>query len=543
MLVCYDIEVEMYSDVIQCICCHICEETDTNIIVKKQLDFLDLPSFMNMLASIPATVVLVAHNGYGYDHLFILEHLCNAKEIFSDFTDLRLLEVEWGKARLLFRDTKAYISGPLAKIAQDMLGDKKMDCDLATASIADLLPYCRHDAFLVVRIMQYVQEHLLKPFDLCAQPSVYYGQADIAYRIVMAQVDTFTHTLDDTLHSTLSQSYYGGRVYSPIYGKHVKGHFCCIDIRSMYPASLCRRYPCGEITWSQSEVPSRLGIYFVEARKAQPDCIKMTKAIVPVRIGDQLVFASHGAVAGWYCTPDIAAMRLDGWNVVVYYGAVWNETTDILRTKYERLYNERKQYPKSHPKNHSLKIVLNSSYGKFCQIESSNVSRPKFVGWFCLAYTRLQLFHLMALSGQYPVLYGDTDSIFVSSKVLPLNPDICKNELSVSDSQITVDVESFHNSLLVLGKKTYALTNELKIRAKGVPNATYEQMKGALETPQTVKFVSKGSSAIKQTTRGNIVVSAHNLVDKKRRLTVNIPKYAYKCNNCSMFHTVTINCV
>lgn len=541
-IVCYDIEVEVYTDLIQCICAYTCIESLDVISIQDKRHFLELGQFMHYLASLSGDVVLFAHNGYGFDHIFLLEYITNCKDVFADFTDLRLLEIDWGKARLIFRDTRAFIQGKLAKIAEEMLGDKKIDLDLKIDHpIETLIEYCYKDVELVVKIVQYVQTHLLKAHNLLSQPSLYYGQADIAFRIVMRGVDVFTHTLDNTLHDLMSQCYYGGRVYSPIYGKHLKIDICCIDIRSMYPASLCRLYPCGDIFFSRDEIAGRLGIFYLTARRGKPSCVKMTKAIVPIRDKRGMYFVSHGLIKGFYCSPDIAAMRLDGWDVTIEWGIVWNDVTDILRTKYEGLYEERKQYPKSHAKNQSLKIVLNSSYGKFCQIESAHDSRPKFVGWFCLAYSRLQLFHLMALTKDQPVLYGDTDSVFVSSKILPIPDCVNVNHLSVTDDTITADVESFHKEIIVLGKKTYGLVDECKVKAKGIPSCTIDHMIAALSAPVNVPYLAKGNECIKQTSRGTIVASAHNLVDKKRMLRVNIPKESYKCDDCKMFHTCEIN--
>lgn len=270
----------------------------------------------------------------------------------------------------------------------------------------------------------------------------------------------------------------------------------------------------------------------------------MTKAIVPVKHQDNLTFVSHGTVTGLYCSPDIKAMRLDGWNVEVKWGFVWSEKTDVLRAVYSRLYEERKSYNKDHPLNYCRKIIMNSSYSKFCQKQCSIDSRPKYIGWFCLAYSRLQLFHLMNLSKDKPVLYGDTDSIYVSASVLPLNETVCRNELSYNEDDISVDVEGCFDEMTVISKKTYGVINResnvVVVKAKGIPKAKYSDLVRSLYDYTSVNYLAKGHSAISNNA-GYLTINTGNLKDSKRLLKVHIPNDMYKCTECSLLHSMEIN--
>lgn len=530
LIVIYDIEVQLQTDTCRCVCFWLC---DMNYKILSKHHATSLPSFVEYLKKIDNDLILIAHNGHNYDHLFVLDYL----EARLSTPQIGLTRYKNGQYIWQFRDSYKYFTSSLAVIGRDIVNLEKIEIDLGTENDEEMIRYCHRDCEIVHRLLLWLNVNMIKHYNLPHHLMCYYSQADMAYDIVSRQLTQFVYTFIDGISDVLSASYYGGRVYSPIYGAEHREELCCIDIRSMYPASLCREYPCGETSFVTQFVPNRLGIYYIEASRSQVDCVKATKAILPIHLENSLAFVSSGEICGWYCQPDIEAMIKDNWSVNIRHGFVWAETTIELRSVYQSLYERRKQTPKGHALNHTLKIVLNSSYGKFCQKHGRLNSRPHYVGWFCLAYTRLQLYELMQLTGDQPVWYGDTDSIYVNKDVVSrLTPAMLTNQLSITNDAITVDVESYHSCIGVVARKVYYTDNVVK--CKGVRNATRAMLRESMSYPVKCKYLAKKSRVLKGHD-GVYRVDSHNLYDAKRTLRVVVPTYMYKCS-CGLFHSKTI---
>lgn len=528
----------MHTDVVECICFYICNAT--TLTCHKTGICYSIHSFIQTLLALDCDIVIVAHNGNNYDHLFILDYLGATIK----FTNLTLCHVSLGTHRLYFRDSFKYCTMSLKQIGIELVNCHKLDIDLHFTDPALRDQYCMRDVEIVYKLLRWLQINMINKFGLSMRLLDFASQADIAYTYVCNSISHFTLTFVDDLHMILKQCYYGGRVYSSIYGRYIWGSLCCIDVRSMYPASLCRPYPCGEITHVTKHVPNKLGIYFIIARRAPPSCIAKTKAIVPVHYKGSLIFVSEGEIEGWYCTPDIDCMIQSGWDVLYRDGFVWADTSVELREVYTSLYNERIKHSKGTAPNYTLKILLNSSYGKFCQKYGRISSRPHYIGWFCLAYTRLQLLHLMSLSKSHPVYYGDTDSIYLSSSILPIPETMAVNQLSVTSNTITVDVESYPISITVLARKVYVVETldggqiNTVVKCKGGRAVTASTLWRALRVPQRSPLLMKGSRFIKQQD-GQYMVDSHNLHDSTRMIRVVVPDYMYLCC-CGYYHSRAI---
>jgi hypothetical protein len=538
LMMAYDLEVELFSDTIICICAILCVVTCHNVLERQRFVFRTLDQFMQHLLTMDSDFYLIAHNGNHYDHAFIIQW-CNQHDIpiRGPKGHYLCLTAYLYKCQMFFRDSIDYFKGSLASLGT-WIGLPKLDMDLANPVPSAFIPYCMRDVEIVVKLISVGTTCFVQAFNLPYVLIYYFSIAHIAYLIQMKDIDVFQFTFVEQLHNILQTSYYGGRVYSCMYGMVKRGNLCCIDIRSQYPASLCRPYPCGTITRCKTRVPERLGIYFVEATRQWPGCITATKAIVPVRFRNTLGFVSHGKIRGWYCTPDIDAMIADNWFVIYLDGFVWSDTTTILRDRYVNLYALRKQTSKTDTMNQAYKLILNSSYGQFVHKYRAFDDRAKYIGWFCLAYTRCQLLTLMRLTKDQPVYYGDTDSIYCSTCSIP--PHYLRNELSINPFDITVDCESYHKALYVVARKVYCTQDIDKVRAKGMRQCTMQNIIDACRKPVILPYLSRGVCSL-TLWQDNWMVDAHNLSEKARTLTVRVPPYMFKCNVCSMYHSVTIN--
>ena len=131
-----------------------------------------------------------------------------------------------------------------------------------------------------------------------------------------------------------------------------------------------------------------------------------------------------------------------------------------------------------------IKRQMNSSYGKYLQLTASFYDRPSFIGVFLLSYSRAIFNSLMMICRDGPLLYSDTDSIFVNStNDKYVTQDMLQDELTVDVACPRVKIEGHHSSLLVVAKKVYCLSNPEVIKCKGFKNVTSQQLVEACRRP------------------------------------------------------------
>ena len=160
---------------------------------------------------------------------------------------------------------------------------------------------------------------------------------------------------------------------------------------------------------------------------------------------------------------------------------MWSGRCDKLGQLYNAWYDERKLYPKHSPISDLTKRQMNASYGKYLQLNTSHYDRPSFVGIFLLSYSRVILNRMMTVCSDGPLLYTDTDSIFVnSSNDKLITVDMLVDGLTVDLKVPRVKIEGHHDGLIVVAKKVYCLTNPIVIKSKGFPRVSYEQLIAAL---------------------------------------------------------------
>lgn len=551
----YDLEVKLHSDDVICACVII---LDTNYKETARWTFRTLFAFCAFVLTrlTKNDVVLIAHNGMNYDHKIVIHYLTDDMnvELMSNHDSFTLCCVTVGVNNLYFRDTYKYMGFSLQECGK-IVNLPKIDLDAGaiTEYTEEVAKYCMRDVEVCVEILHFFNNYQLPFLKFENKVLNYHSQADVAYRAVIGpHRSTFDRTFIDVVHNELEKSYYGGRAYGSSYGILIKKPIVCIDIRSMYPAAMCREMPCGEIYSVDKRDRDKLGIYHISATREEQPCWKKTHAIAPFKYNDVTFFASEGTIVGWYCSPDIDALELDGWSVTIDGGYEFQGKTTCLRDFYTGLYEERKQHKKGTAINYICKILMNSSYGKFAQILGLYNDRPKYIAWFCLAYSRLQLVSLFRLCKNEAVYYGDTDSVYVSKNVLPLPDNVLVDELSISGNEIRVEVESEHSDIIVIARKIYGLTNDKhskdshKVKCKGVPIGKKETPAERYQTllrcayePVKMRYIASTSSPL-ALRDGQLLCYGGNLADAYRTIQVVIPSMMYKCTLCKLYHTKLI---
>lgn len=266
--------------------------------------------------------------------------------------------------------------------------------------------------------------------------------------------------INDMLQSY--EAYYGGRteVIS-------RGHFKNVnvyDINSLYPFKMLDSFPnpntMKKIDIANFNIINEYeGITKVDISR---DTIHKQHPLIPVKKDNKLLFP-NGYYRGWYTNLELRNMIQLGYNIDKFYdGYYYTHNHYPFKDFSNDLYNERLRYKKNNnPEEHTLKILMNSLYGKFAQkitgqekiyhIDNLNEEQykkffiddnpnleisivddfvyvkekvsnyiPRFINpiysIYITAKARIELYKYMNKLGN-KVLYVDTDSVFTKSEI------------------------------------------------------------------------------------------------------------------------------
>lgn len=488
-------------------------------------------------------VYLYGHNASRFDHYFLVEALHRVSGQFfesDETTAIICLQIK-RKFTLHFRDTCKLLQGTLKSVGQ-LLGLQKYDMPITNVVTTELIEYCHQDVNICDAIIQWANKFFPHLNHICT----YYSQAGIAYEQTCLLLPDDSYLLDWSILSALKQCYYGGRVDSCAYGHKILCNVSLLDIRSMYPSSLCHDLPYGPLQLMSSDIKrflqsTRLGIALVRIVKTTASCYDQTLGLCPIKNIHSLVFINTGDVTAWFTSVDIHNLLADGWQLVKIHACFeWHYKRPFLREFFLKNYETRKLYPKSHPLNQAAKLMMNSSYGKFAQHihREEESSRCYYVAWFCLSYSRCLLKQLKDFCKPALILYGDTDSVVISSEAAQRlyidSPIMFSDELSYP--HLRVDLER-HNvfGLYVFAKKVYLIgdilkakgANKLSIKIDELKNITLDGVVSCREAPASRTLMLNNDTCI-----------AHIEPWRQfsRALRIVIPDFMYKCEHCSFLH-------
>ena len=541
----YDIEVKYQCNDVLLVCYQLLNRSLEEI---ARGHYRSFDSFVRMVYERcrSNSIVLCAHNGNHYDHLFFLDRfskLYDHRSYDHNCQKFPILTIYINGNQLLFRDSYQYFHSSLKQVG-DVYNLPKLECALDQEfELTTWLPYCIRDVEICVEIMRHVNQLISQTtFNSLVET---FSLADIAYNISIRRIRYIVrYTVNEQLSFIYNSARYGGRTYSALYGQCMNDSISVIDANSMYPSCMTFDYPAGELSIVENEcVANRFAIYYVELSRAFVSCCDATRAIVPVvlkrsRAKCGLGFFDHGYIVGWYTSVDIDTFVSRGWSVVFHIGLVWSSRCSQLGDLYKQWYNDRKLYPKGSPISDLIKRQMNSSYGKYLQLTASFYDRPSFIGVFLLSYSRAIFNSLMMICRDGPLLYSDTDSIFVNStNDKYVTQDMLQDELTVDVACPRVKIEGHHSSLLVVAKKVYCLSNPEVIKCKGFKNVTRQQLVEACRRPISIDCLTVRSQLDYVTKEKLLVCDANNVESVKKTLSINISEYMYRCKDCDLYHT------
>lgn len=472
-------------------------------------------------------IVLVAHNGHRFDHYFVLEWLDYAFD--KEATTFKLLSLKVGTHTLEFKDTVTWFTMKASELGK-LVGVLKLPMDINDPA------YCCTDTLIVVRALQFIAEYIL-PVCKAEEPFyAYYGVADVTYRLVQTYLDRNKHLIwRYDFCQIMEASYYGGRVDSCMYGMFLDEMVSSLDISSMYPSSLCRSLPAGNLYISKSPPPDRHYIAYCQMSKLPVSCSSACFGLLPYHMSGCTAYYDYGTFDGWWTSVDIQTAIRDGWSCLVRVAYVFDDSCS-LKEIYTHLFNKRQDPGITPQLNYAYKIAMNASYGKFVQHHRGGewCSRIPYIGWWCTSYAREQMWYLKDLAKHTTILYGDTDSIFILSASVPQmkmeHPEYFRNELA--HAQITLKDEGSKRGLLVLSKKSYLHGNKMQFKGMEKDNISKNDYRDAL-LGETITNTRDG---IARKTMRNGLIHIDRFAKLTRRSTVIVPAYKSLCNKCSLYH-------
>lgn len=209
-------------------------------------------------------------------------------------------------------------------------------------------------------------------------------------------------------------AYFGGRIEPIQYGRYI-GKVYAHDLVSAYPAGMVN-LPClthGE--WTQED-PSPFGVYHLTSR-AKVDDMRVVQPL-PHRTNDGRVLFP-GVTEGWYWTPehDVASIGAD---VDISEAWFWHQQCEHQPFSFvEGLFNARRDMKeRGDPAQLSLKLVLNSFYGKLCQRLGGEKGVPPYhqLEWagFITSQCRAAVYEL-AMRNPSAVISFETDGVYATT--------------------------------------------------------------------------------------------------------------------------------
>lgn len=459
--------------------------------------------------------VYYAHNGGGYDFLYIIRYyMKEIKDILlisGRVVSFKLFECE-------YRDSYAILPGKLKKLAESFeCTNKKIEYDdyEEHKNKEKMIEYLKNDCVVLYEvILKFAISLKVLPVE-----KLKHTIASIAleeYEKMTKRIRIKPSEYEDVIR----KAYYGGRV--EVYQRRC-GHAYYYDVNSLYPyVMMVGEYPIGTSHYCSNNITARAyyydrkeGVYLVK--------IKVNKRKIcplPYRMVNGLVFG-YGEFTGWYTFPELDFHEQNGDIEIkeIKECIVWNNSSHELFKDYVNKYYTMKKNSKG-AKKYVAKLLLNSLYGKFAQRRErevivtdinnvkSNLIRQISDGvysavvpskslkinpiWsvYITSYARIYMYEILKEYEDY-VIYTDTDSIITTKEIdkeLVDNEDIGKLKL-----------ESEINEGYFVSPKCYGLDTKegIIIKGKGFSREmlSYEKIKEVVETGK--EYISEKENIVK----------------------------------------------
>jgi len=491
--------------------------------------FRSFAEFWDWLISLPAQQVnCYAHNGGRFDNRDVIEFLLDRRDISTvrliPVNSAILLQVVAGKKVIWFYDSYLVIPLPLREFAPTFnLPVSKGEFDFREiARLEDLSPtkrkeleqYLARDVLTLQAGMEAfhcILAGVLKDLgliDLAPELWERFTIASISFYVLKEYIrrkyksDVLYNWMTKEQEQFVRQSYAGGRTEPfRLYAENISVY----DVNSMYPSVMYRGYyPVGKPRWVDDPaylmhcIRDSYPTGFIEAEVQAPE--GLDPPLLWVKKDGHLLFPT-GRFRGVYPLPELRRAFELGYRIKPIRGIIYEDRKRVFEEYVDAIYTRRKMAKAegNHGLSLVLKLLLNSSYGKFAQKREMIVLTPfedtdepacevingfavrkeetyinrdinPSIASYITAYARLRLYDYL-LKYRHHLCYCDTDSIFLTGiEDVPTSKEL--GELSY---------EGTYERGYFAGAKLYLLISterELKIKlaSKGVPTSALKGM-------------------------------------------------------------------
>lgn len=320
-----------------------------------------------------------------------------------------------------------------------------------------ILPYCRTELSMLVRIMDILRKDL---YAVGIKLGKWQGPGAIAERVFEMWNIPISRDIPEDVLDASQFAYAGGRFETFRVGRYPDTVWE-YDLRSAYPAAATKLPDISKGRWELVErfEPGSFGVWLVDYRAMYGTRTERNRP--------QPLFcrSSNGSISypnetqGWYWTPEAELVSnhvVKGWVFRPYTNA---RPFAAIKDMYEqrRVYRSEKN-----PCQRALKLALNSIYGKTAQCIGGKEGPPRWhqleYAGYITSYVRAQIYRAIQLNPD-AIIAVETDAVFSTAEL----------DLDVGEALGQWEVQTFDEICYIQSGFYYALTEEKVLaRSRGM---------------------------------------------------------------------------
>ena len=291
-----------------------------------------------------------------------------------------------------------------------------------------IIPYCDTELAMLVSVMDIVRTDF---HEVGVDPGEWYGPGAVANKVFNREKIPISREIPTEVLDVSQFAYAGGRFEPFALGRHANTVWE-YDIHSAYPEATTHLPDITRGSWELVETfePGSFGVWDIdynsEAEDSRPEplfCRSKNGSI-----------SYPTTVQGWYWTPE-AELVHDS----VRQGWVFRPTTDSRPFEFVKgMYDQRRLLQEQgNSLERSLKLILNSLYGKLAQTIGGNDGPPRWhqleYAGYITSYTRAKIYRAILLNPD-AIIATETDAVFSTKPLdLPLSGELGDWEETVFD--------------------------------------------------------------------------------------------------------------